>query len=152
MNIKIRECKKEEVKLANKFLTELIKDEKQYDNNINENCNIDFYYENYIDNENHIILFAEVEELIAGYLYGFIEENGNVCINKVAKLDALYVEEEYRHLGIGEKLITSFKEWATKKGVKIIEVSVCEGNTKAKNLYAKTNFKKVKETLKLELN
>ena len=44
-----------------------------------------------IDNENKIILVARDNDIILGYVYGFIQDNGNLFNNKMAKLDALFV-------------------------------------------------------------
>ena len=45
-----------DVKIANSFLTKLIHDEKKYDSNINENCIISSFYENFVENEQNCIL------------------------------------------------------------------------------------------------
>ena len=149
MEVKIRKCKTEETNIANELLTKLIRYEKEFDNNINENCTVNYYYESIIDNPSHLILFAETEEKIIGYIYGFIQENGDTTKEKVGQIDALYIEEEYRNMKIGDKLITEFIEWAKEQNVKIIEISVFDTNIKARNLYTKKNFKSVKTTMNL---
>lgn len=149
MEVKIRKCKTEETNIANELLTKLIRYEKEFDNNINENCTVNYYYESIIDNPSHLILFAQIEEKIIGYIYGFIQENGDTTKEKVGQIDALYIEEEYRNMKVGDKLITEFIEWAKEQNVKIIEISVFDTNTKAKNLYKKKNFKQIKTTMNL---
>lgn len=149
MEVKIRKCKTEETNIANELLTKLIRYEKQFDNNINENCTVNYYYESVINNPSNLILFAQIEEKIIGYIYGFILENGDTTKEKVGQIDALYIEEEYRNMKIGNKLITKFIEWAKEQNVKIIEISVFDTNTKAKKLYTKKNFKQIKTTMKL---
>ncbi len=149
MEVKIRKCKTEETNIANELLTKLIRFEKQFDNNINENCTVNYYYESVIDNPSHLILFAQIEEKIIGYIYGFIQENGDTTKEKVGQIDALYIEEEYRNMKVGDKLITEFIEWAKEQNVKIIEISVFDTNIKARNLYTKKNFKSVKTTMNL---
>ena len=151
MNINIRKCTKEETNIANALLTKLIRDEKQYDDNINENVTVDYYYESVINNENHLILFAEIEEKIVGYIYGFIENYDTTYINKISKLDALYVIEDYRHMGVGKNLIENFIDLSKSKNVSKIEVSACAGNINAMNLYQSINFKPVKITMNLEI-
>jgi len=150
MNIEIREYKKEELKKADELLTKLIHDEKQYDSNINENCIIDSYYETCMQ-ENNQMFFAIENEKIIGYIYGFIENNGDTTIKEVAKIDALYIEKEYRYLGIGKKLINAFTLWANSKNIEIIEISVLNTNQSALNLYTGLNFKETKTILKLEI-
>lgn len=54
MDIKIIVATNENVSKANEFLTRLIRDEKQYDNNINENCVVNSLYEKLLENPNYI--------------------------------------------------------------------------------------------------
>lgn len=150
MHIQIRKYKKSDLQLANKYLTNLIKEEKQYDDNINEKCTINSYYETCMD-ENHQIFFAEANGITVGYLYGFIQNNGNTVKEKVSEINAIYIEKQYRNIGIGKKLIEEFLKWSKEKDVKITEISVFDKNTKALNLYKKTKFKKIKTTLSLKL-
>ena len=105
----IRKASLEDVKTLNWLLTLLIRDEKKYDNNINENFTVTNMYENYIYDENKIILVAIEEGKIAGYIYGYIIEPDAILNNKIAKLDALYILEEYRNKGIASNLINEFK-------------------------------------------
>ena len=78
-------------------------------------------------------------------------ENDITSKYKEAKLDALYVKEEYRRLGSADKLIIEFKKWLSTNNVNTIEVNVCINNVKAKNLYIKHNFIPYKECLKCEM-
>lgn len=136
----IRKAKMEDAKELNLLLTLLIRDEKQYDKNINEEFVVTNMYENYMEDKNKCILVAEEKQEIVGYLYGFIKENDvTICLQE-ARLDALYVKEEYRRRKIANALILEFKKWVNNYNIKIIEVNVWSKNEKAKNLYAKHNF------------
>ncbi len=150
MDIIIRKAKIEEANIANNFLTKLIRDEKKYDNNINENIVINNYYENYIDKDNTCLLFALIDNKIVGYIYGFIKNDGDAVINKVALLDALYVDIEYRKLGVANSLINEFKNWS-KDIANSIEVNVCYQNESAVKLYKKHNFIETKMTMECDL-
>lgn len=147
MNIIIREANLDDSKIANKFLTKLIVDEKKYNSNINEKCVVKEFYEHFISREGYIMLIAEVDNKIVGYLYGFIENTGDTYINKISKLEALYVEVKYRKHGIAKKLVEEFKKWSIKNEVKCIEVQVCSKNEEAFNLYTKNGYKDIKTTL-----
>ena len=148
----IRKASLEDVKTLNWLLTLLIRDEKKYDNNINENFTVTNMYENYIYDENKIILVAIEEGKIAGYIYGYIIEPDAILNNKIAKLDALYILEEYRNKGIASNLINEFKNNISKQNVNNIEVNVCSQNKVAKQLYQKHGFVTNKETLNLKIN
>lgn len=151
MNYKIRKAKIEDAKIINSFLTKLINDEKKYDDNINENCIVCKLYENLIEDTQNCILVAEVDKKIIGYLYGYIKNNGDAYINNVAQLEAMFVEKEYRKIGIGNKLITRFKKWSKEQNVKYIELKVCNNNDSAISLYKKNNFEGIKTIMSLKL-
>ena len=135
----IRKIKKGEGKLVDNLLTKLVKSEKEFDNNINENFVVNNYYEDKIDKENNIILVVELDNKIVGYLYGFLEVN-DALIKKVGHLDALYIEEDYRNKGYARKLINEFKKYAKENDVDHIEVKVFSNNIKAYNLYKSENL------------
>ena len=148
----IRKAKIKDAKSLNNLLTLLIRDEKQYDNNIDENFVVTNMYENYIEDPKRCILVAEDNEKIIGYIYGYLNDADPTLNNRLALLDALYVDENYRKQGIADSLIKNFKEWVISNNVKIIEVGVCSENINAKHLYNKHGFNTVKETLICEIN
>lgn len=152
MKFKIRNVKLEESKQVDEFLTKLIHDEKKYDENINENFTVDSFYKNYVDNENLCLAIAVNEnDDILGYIFGYILNLGNVDIEKVAKLDALYIEENYRKNNIGNSLIEYFKNWSKSKHISYIELSVCKDNLDAISIYSKNNFKDIKNVMRLKI-
>ncbi len=147
--MKIRKAEMRDVNKLNSLLTVLIRDEKQYDDTINENFTVSNMYENYIYDLNRLILVAEEDNNIVGYIYGYIT-NDEVS-KRTSVLDALYVESKYRNKGIADKLINYFKKWVSDNNIDIIDVNVCSNNIKAKNLYKKHNFKIIKETMRLDI-
>lgn len=147
MDAVVRKAELKDTKDANNLLTLLIRDEKQYDPSINENCVISRFYEDMISNDSNILLVAEIDNEIIGYLYGYIVDNGNTYLDKVSKLDALYIIKEYRKNKIATKLINEFKSWSLKNGVKYIELQVLNDNTSAVSLYKKEGFRSFKSTL-----
>lgn len=150
MNIKIVYATKEDVSKANEFLTRLIQDEKKYNSNINEKCVVKSFYEKNLNNQNCCILFAKNDEEIVGYLYGFFRDD-SANINKISKLDAMFVDENYRGQKIADKLIEEFKRWSMRKDCKHIELNVCNSNIVAFNLYKKHGFKEVKTIMSVDL-
>ena len=144
MNYTIRKANINDSIKLNELLTKLIRDEKKYDNNINEEFIVNSFYENIIDKNNNYLLVGEFSNKIVGYLYGYIIDDGDTVINKVAKIDALYIEEEYRHLGIGSSLINEFKKIVQEENIKYIEVNVCNNNKEAISTYKNNNFNEIK--------
>lgn len=115
LNFNISKAMLNEIPEINDMLTDLIQDErKNYDININENYKVQEFYEKLIDNEDKIILVARDNDIILGYVYGFIQDNENLFNNKIAKLDALFVKEQYRGNGIARSLMKEFINWAKK--------------------------------------
>lgn len=151
MNYQIRKAKISDVKVINNFLTRLIHDEKKYDNNINEICIVNNFYENIVENPKSCILIAEINDKIIGYLYGFIQNNGDTCINIVTQIDAIFIDEDYRKIGVGNTLIEEFKKWSKQQNAKYIELKVCNNNDIAISLYRKKGFKDFKTIMSLEL-
>lgn len=147
MNYLIRKAVLNDAKNINELLTLLIKDEKNYDSNINENCVVGRLYEDIIPYDTNIVLVAEMNNEIIGYLFGYLMNNGNAYLNKISKLEALYVKDKYRKNGIATNLIKEFKLWSLNHDVKYIEVQVLNDNVKALSLYAQEGFNKFKSTL-----
>ena len=150
MNYRIRKATIHDTKKLNELSTLLIRDEKKYDNNINEEFKVKSFYEYIINKENNYLLVAESSNTIIGYLYGYIIDDENTVINKVAKIDALYIEEEYRHHGIGSSLIKEFKK-IVKDKVKYLEVNTFNDNKEAISTYKNNGFKEISTIMKLEL-
>lgn len=141
MNIDIIKADHELALDANDLLTKLIVDEKKYDKNINENCVVKSLYENFFDNKDVCLLIAKKSKKIVGYIYGYIQNNGDSKIKKVGVLDALYVEEEFRNNGVAQSLIEGFKRWAKSNRLSYLELKVCKDNLRAIKLYEKMGFK-----------
>lgn len=144
MKIELKKANAKNVDFANKFLTMLIKDEQQYDENIKDSFEVESYYEN-LYNDNYLY-FAYADEKIVGYLYGFIIED-ELNIKKSAKLDALFILPEYRNMKLASLLIDNFKNWCQENNAKIIMVNVWSNNLTAKHLYLKHDFIPKKEEL-----
>ena len=150
MKIVIQKAKIEDTKKANEFLTRLIHDEKKYDSNINDKFIVESLYENICLDENICLLVAKNEDEIVGYLFGFVNHKDNTYIDKIAKLEAMFVDENIRGKKIGTLLISEFKKWAKSKDCRFIELSVCNNNS-AINLYKKEGFISIKTIMSLDL-
>ncbi len=147
----IRKANYDDVKILNEFLTLLIRDERQYDPGIDENFTVTNMYENYIEDSNKLLIVAEENAQVVGYLYGIIKPVDDTYKYIIAKLDALYIDNNYRNKKIATSLIEYFKKWAISKNADKIEVNVWSNNIKAKRLYEKCNFKTTSETLTIYL-
>lgn len=151
MRVRITMANHDDALFANELLTMLIRDEKSYDNNINQNCVVKSLYEKFYENDDVCLLVAKEKKQIVGYLYGFMMDCGDSVINRVAQLDAVFVLEKYRGQGVARNLIDKFKDWALKKQAKYLELKVCNGNQTAINLYKEAGFKSTKIIMSLPL-
>ena len=152
MEFTISKAELEDVSEIDSMLTDLIQDErKKYDNNINENYVVKNFYEQFLENENMCIFVAKENQIILGYVYGFIQDNGILLNKTIAQLDALFVKEEYRGNGIAKSLILELNNWAKEKGVTYVELSVCKDNANAIGLYESEGFYIDKIYLRKEL-
>ena len=127
---------------CDQLLTLLIRDEKQYDNNIDDNYEVKDYFKNVIKNKENILLCYKDNDVIKGYLY----------LKRVIKnekkgylVDGLYVLEDYRKQGIAKKLV----DYALKliKDSEFININVMADNKNAINLYKSFGFKEFRITL-----
>ena len=128
------------------LLTKLVEDEKiNYDKYINIG-KINGLYQTLLINNNTHAFVCEENNKIVGYIYCYVNNES------IGILDALYIEEEYRGLGIATKLTELAINWLKdEKLVKLIEISVMDKNELAKKLYKKLGFQKFKETLRIEI-
>lgn len=140
MEFEIKKCSYNDAIKANDLLTKLIVDEKQYDENINEKCVVKSLYENFFNEDDVALYVANLNDNIIGYIYGYVQNNGDAKKNIVTVLDALYVLEDFRKKGVGAKLVDSFIKWSLDKNAKYIELKVCDQNKDAIELYSKFNF------------
>ena len=127
---------------CDQLLTLLIRDEKQYDNNIDDNYEVKDYFKNVIKNKENILLCYKDNDVIKGYIY----------LKRVIKnekkgylVDGLYVLEDYRKQGIAKKLV----DYALKliKDSEFININVMADNKNAINLYKSFGFKEFRITL-----
>lgn len=140
----IRKAKKNDFAAIVELAVQLYKTEQPFDNNIK-----DGYYHTdkgksellkKIRSRKTIFLVATINNNIVGYITGYIYERDEVYINKVAYLDQICVDINYKSKGIGTRLIDEFSNVVKKKKVKYIKLNAFEKNTPAVNLYNKMGF------------
>lgn len=104
-----------------------------------------------ISKDNHFAAVAELDGAIVGYLVG--GEGKDYSYRKpsrMAELGSMFVLEEHRSKGVGEKLVSMFLEWCKENGYEHIKVESTAQNEKAITFYRKMGFKDY--TLILEIN
>jgi GNAT superfamily N-acetyltransferase len=70
-------------------------------------------------------------------------------MGEVGWIQKLYVRDDYRKKGLGEKLLAQGLEWAEGRGLRSIDLEVGEGGDlaeAAEHLYSKKGFRKIQRT------
>ena len=146
MEIIIEKAHNEDYKIADEFLTLLIQDERKYDETIDSTFVVKDFYCHIKNDPQKCLLMAKDGNKAVGFIYGYLQPLDGKKDN-IAQIDALYVDENYRHLGIGKKLISEFSNWAKEKKTFKIEINVMEQNIGSRELYYKVGFKDKRRTL-----
>lgn len=134
---------------CDEMLTALIMDERKYDANIKEGFAVSDWYNSTLENK-YRITFAAVEgDEAFGFIHGFIKEEAGTTVNDtVIMLDAMYVNERSRGLGIGTALIEEFKSWGKSVNAKYIDLTVLTDNLSANTLYKSKGFTPLKSYMR----
>lgn len=109
-------------------------------------------YNEDINRKDRLILVAKDRLKPVGFIRAEIRKTVELYkYNLSGYISDLYVEEEYRGLGIAEKLVNGVVNWLIKMGIYSLRLSVSSENINALKFYNKLGFIEVNKTLKLEL-
>jgi len=98
-------------------------------------------FEEFVNTEYGVILIAEHSGKVVGILIG------SYCLDidwegKIAKIDALIVDEAFRRIGIGRKLFSRLIAMAKKRNCKAIKSRVNIKNLRAQKFHEKLGFER----------
>lgn len=102
--------------------------------------------------QDNFVYVAKINNNIIGYLAGSIHNVNECFTEKFAEIENMYIENQYRRLKIGSKLIIKFKEWCKENKVKYVKVSAWSQNIDAINFYKNNDFIDYEKTLICKLN
>jgi len=134
---------------CDELLTKLIQDEKKYDDSIDTDLKIINYFNNFVNDDNKVLLGYLIDDVLVGYTYAFEMVSNNV---KGMFIDGLYVESDYRNRGIAKELINEVILEAEKRDAKFIDIKVMSKNDIAKELYDSLDFNEFKIVMRKEFN
>lgn len=106
------------------------------------------YFKSRISRKDGLVLVAEIDGKIIGYLCGGLHEHGYREKAIYAELENMIVDKNIRGKGIGTKLVQEFFIWCKKKKVKYIDVTASAKNENGIAFYRKLGFKDYNLTLK----
>lgn len=96
------------------------------------------YFDKSISSKNHLILVAENNNNLVGYLVASLFIGIN---NKFGYIDHIFVSQDYRKNKIGELLVKEFRMILKKKKLSRIKLAVNIRNKRAIKFYRKLGFK-----------
>lgn len=151
MKVIVRDALESEALKMNELLSKLINYEAlKYDPNTNPEIKIVDFFEKRINKADNVVLVAEVKDEIVGFLYAASNMNG-IKLHLETKINFLYVESDYRHMGVGSKLLDTYLKRAKEKGVKYVAINHYVDNIESENLYKKYGFKELTIDRRVEL-
>jgi ribosomal protein S18 acetylase RimI-like enzyme len=102
-----------------------------------------------IKSPTNLILVAEINGKVVGYIWGYIE---TIMKNKIGKIQELIVTSRQRGKGIGKELIKNMLDFFKGKKCIISEIEVFVDNLSTIQVYEKVGFKKREYKMQLKLN
>ncbi|MBE6151753.1 MAG: GNAT family N-acetyltransferase [Firmicutes bacterium] len=119
---------------CDELLTELILDERKYNDSIDEDIVIKDHFNQMLNDKDIVLLGYYLDQEIVGYIL-IRRVSNNTCL-----LDGLYVLARHRNQGIGKALINEAINKCKELNVKYVDINVIEKNEVAKKLYKNLNF------------
>ena len=133
----VRKAKICDIDILNNFYTKMILEDLRYNE---PNLDItSFNYSNEIEDDNYIILIVLKDKKEVGFIHSYIKNNKAI-------IDSIYIEKEYRNMGLGTELVKKLYDYLDSYE---LEVTIENGN-KAYFLFNKLGFKITKVVMNLD--
>ncbi len=93
----------------------------------------------------HSFLFVAVAgDRTVGFISGELREGSPTFLPKTwASVDDVFVEFDYRNLGMGHALLESVAAWAKEQGASGISLQVAAANARARKFYEDLGFREI---------
>lgn len=149
MNVTIRRAGKEDVGAIVKLYAEATKlmhelSPAGFGKRLGEPLDLDKESENFtnaLDDDKTIILVAEKDAEIAGFVMGVVEDyEDDLLDSPYLTVQYVCVNKKLRRQGIGKALMTELERWAEKKGITNLDLMVWDTNKPAQSLFRKIGY------------
>lgn len=153
-NITIRRAKLDDLYEIQRLNNELFNIElKNYDDSLKEYWPISKEGEAYFRGKilNDVVIVACLEDDPIGYLAGSLKTQYSYNKTIQAEIDNMCLKEEFRHLGIGKRLVKAFKNICLDNDINEIKVTASFNNKSAINFYKEFGFEEAEITLKQKI-
>jgi ribosomal protein S18 acetylase RimI-like enzyme len=99
------------------------------------------YFKSRMEGDEMVCIVAACADRIIGYLAGALN-NARLCrkMSTLAKLENMYIVEEFRRHGVGTKLLDRFSQWCEDQKVETIRVETRASNVDAAAFYRSLGF------------
>ena len=140
---------KEDCEICDNYLSKLINYESSFDSVINQNVLVNGPAENNVKQEDVFLAYAKTDVPV-GYILGYRQfKKGKIYNKNILILEALYIDEQSRHYGVGKKLLQAFESWANEHYEDfVIEITYINSNDNARKFYESMGYKPIKTTLR----
>ncbi len=142
--INIRSARLDDLSILLDFEQKIIETERPMDVTLKTEEKISYYnLESYINSEHTEVIIAEINNEIIGSGFGQIRDRKEYFIQKqLGYIGFLYVKEEFRGMGINQKIIKTLYGWFKTKNIEEIRLTVYNKNPRAIRAYEKAGFNK----------
>jgi GNAT superfamily N-acetyltransferase len=151
----IRKAKAEDLRAVQDLNHALFESDSSSDDTLNLNWPYEDgeeYFRRMIAGETGVCYVAEVNDEIVGYLAGSIKlEQPSYSTVRRSELENMFVKEEFRSQGIGEKLAKTFLQWSKSSGVAKSFVQAYAPNQRAIAFYQRAGFAPYSVELEIDL-
>jgi ribosomal protein S18 acetylase RimI-like enzyme len=98
-----------------------------------------------LTSSSHAFLFvAEYDGRSVGFVSGELRESSPTFRPKTwASVDDVFVEPDYRNLGVGQALLESVKAWAKERGADGVSLQVAAANERGRKFYEELGFREI---------
>ncbi|MBN2379572.1 GNAT family N-acetyltransferase [candidate division WOR-3 bacterium] len=149
MNVTIRHANEADVEAIVRLYAEATKlmyelSPEGFGKRLGEPLDLDEEKENFskaVDDEKSVILVAEVDGKVEGFVMGVIEEFADDLLDSpYMTVQYICVDEKQRKRGIGKALMVELEKCTTERGITNLDLIVWNGNKPAQSLFGKTGY------------
>lgn len=143
--MKIRKANLNDIEQVTKYGIALLEQHSHFDPYFTPTKTADKVYRNFLEKslsaDDRFLLVAEKNGKLIGYTAAEIQARSPIFqITKNGYINDVFVEPEYRKLGIARKFLTELKGWFQSKDIDYVELSVLTKNEIGKKAWAKFGF------------
>ena len=154
--MEIRKAKLQDIEQITKYGLILLKQHSDLDPYFTPIESVDKVYQKFLEgclhSEDKLLLVAEDNGKLMGYAAGEIHTRSPIFKHSEnGYINDVFVEEEFRKLGIASKFLTELKDWFKSKNIKHVELSVLANNEVAKKTWAKFGFETYEMKKRVEM-